>query len=384
MAGLSPEEVAKRAGLVPTRIEELEQRGTDATVGELYALARVLRLDIDALLREEIQRQVGATLAFRSRDAEWAALSDADLRACEAALHAGRSLLEANERLGRPRARRWALEAAAPGAQVESEVRVQARAVRELLGNAEGRLPDLLGVYETLDVIVTAHAFEAPDIEAVAVIEAGGTASAAVLVAPSAHAWRNELRRRVLLAHELCHVLFDRASEGTEAIVDFDAESLSEADGAEPKRSRYLPQALPRERRARAFAAELLMPTAALHTLLGPPRGVHDFTDCARMVDAVRDHFETPLEIALNQLWNRRYLSPPHGFGAEDGRLNLLNYLRWRLGGATGTRPGNAPPLDLLSRRVQEAWYAGRCSDGEARRWLGLSPFDALPFAPLE
>lgn len=382
MAGLSAEEVAARAGVAPARVEALEQHGTDATLGELYALARVLRLDMDALLRGEMQRQPGATLAFRSRDAEWAALSDADLRACEVALHAGRSLLEANERLGRPRARRWTLEASAPGAQVEAEVRAQARAVRELLGNAEGRLPDLLGVYETLDVVVTAHPFEAPDIEAVAVIEAGGAAGAAVLVSPTAHAWRNALRRRVLLAHELCHVLFDRASEGTEAIVDFDAEALAESDTTEGKPSRYLPQSLPRERRARAFAAEFLMPTAALHTLLGPPRGVHDFTDCARMVDAVRDHFETPLEIALNQLWNRRYLSQPHGFGAEDGRLNLLNYLRWRLGGAAGTRPGSPPPLDLLARRVQEVWYAGRCSDGEARRWLGLSPYDALPFAP--
>jgi len=384
MTGLSPEEVATRAGVAPTRVEALEQSGADATVGELYALARVLRLDIDALLRGEMRREAGATLAFRSRDAEWAALSDTDLHACEAALHAGRSLLEVNERLGRPRARRWTLEAGAPGAQVESEVRVQARAVRELLGNTEGRLPDLLGVYETLDVVVVAHPFGAPDVEAVAVIEAGGTGSAAVVVSPAAHAWRNDLRRRVLLAHELCHVLFDRASEGTEAIVDFDAEALSDPNATELKKSRYLPQELPRERRARAFAAEFLMPTPALHTLLGPPRGVHDFTDCARMVDAVRDHFETPLEIALNQLWNRRYLAPLPGFATDDGRRNLLDYLRWRQGGAASLRPGTTPALDLLSRRVQEAWYAGRCSDGEARRWLGLSPFDALPFAPQE
>ncbi len=33
---------------------------------------------------------------------------------------------------------------------------------------------------------------------------------AAVLVSSASPAWRSGLRRRVLLAHELCHVLFDR------------------------------------------------------------------------------------------------------------------------------------------------------------------------------
>ena len=104
----------------------------------------------------------------------------------------------------------------------------------------------------------------------------------------------------------------------------------------------------------------------------------------AQMVDRVRDHFETPLEIALNQLWNRRYLAPVPGLSTEDPRHDLLAYLRWKQGGATTHRRDEPPTLDLLPRRVEEAWRAGRCSDTEARRWLGLSHFDALPWAPRE
>lgn len=378
-AGLSPAQVAARAGLAEARVDALEHDGADATMGELYAVTRALRLDLESLLRGEVRRDAGASLAFRSRDAGWAALSEADLRACERALRAGRSLLEVNERLGRPRSTRWTVEAGPPSADVEVEVRDRARAVRDILGNPEGRLPDLVSVLESLDVVVEEHAFSSLDVDAVAVMEAAGVGGAAVLVSSASPAWRSGLRRRVLLAHELCHVLLDRGEEVGEAVVDFDVEASQDA-GASHGGARYVPQALPRERRARAFAAEFLMPTAALRSLFGAPQGVHDFGDAARMVDVVRDQFETPVEIALNHLWNRRYLGPIPHLSTEDPRVDLLEYIRWKRGWAPKPRSEAPPAIDLLPRRVEEAWRADRCTDAEARRWLGLSRFEDLPW----
>ena len=232
LAGLSPAEVAARAGIDPARIDALEGDGGDATVGELFALSRALRLDLDALLRGEARREPGAALAFRGRDAGWAALSDADLRACERALRAGRGLLEVNERLDRPRSARWAIEAAPPSGDMEAEVRDLALSVRGLLGNPEGRLPDLVGVLDALDVVIEEHGFASRDVDAVAVMESEGRGGAAVLVSRQSLAWRGDLRRRVLLAHELCHVLFDRGEVGGDAIVDVDVDAPPEPGAA--------------------------------------------------------------------------------------------------------------------------------------------------------
>jgi hypothetical protein len=102
------------------------------------------------------------------------------------------------------------------------------------------------------------------------------------------------------------------------------------------------------------------------------------------MVDQVREHFETPLEIALNQLWNRGYLAPIPNLRTEDPRADLLAYLR-----SSRARQGLsvepvAPLHSSLARRVQQAWESDLCSDAEARRWLDLSPFDPLPWSRAE
>ncbi len=375
LSGLEASALARRLGVAVERVVALEGGAGDATVGELDALARELRVDFVALLRGDVRREPGATLAFRSRDAGWAALSDGDMAACERGLRSGRALLDVNERLGRARSARTVFVPREPIDEVEHDVRELSRQVRDELGNVDGKLPDLEDLYDTLDVALIEQAFASNDVDAVAVMEAGVGGGAAVLVRPASRAWGLPLRRRVLLAHELCHVLFDAAREGADAVVDFDV-----VDPERRRDSRYLAQDTARERRARAFAAELLMPTSALQKLLGAPRSVHDYGEALRLVDRVREHFGTPLEIALNQLWNRRYLAPIPNLSSDDPRNDLLEYLRWRGSAASAVVRPTAPTVDVLTRRVREAWDQSLCTDADARRWLSLSPFDPLPW----
>ena len=376
-------ELARRGDLQPDRLVAIEGGEALPTIGELFGIARVLRIDFEALLRGQESPEPGAALAFRSRDAAWGALSDADLGACERALTQARMLLEGNARLGRTRSARSGFKPDAPRPDVEKDVRELSALVRSNLGNADGKLPDLVTVCDALDVLIVEHHFASADVDAVAVTERGPGNGAALVVAQGSHAWRSLLRRRVLLAHELCHVLADPLGEDADATIDFASDSSEDQD-AEPNRLRYLPQRVSQERRARAFAAEFLMPSAGLHRLLGPPRHAHDYGAAQRMVDQVREHFETPLEIALNQLWNRGYLAPIPNLRTEDPRADLLAYLR-----SSRARQGLsvepvAPLHSSLARRVQQAWESDLCSDAEARRWLDLSPFDPLPWSRAE
>lgn len=376
LSGLDASALARRLGVAVDRITAIEGGAADASIGELNAVACALRIDFAALLRGDVRREPGATLAFRSRDASWAKLSEADMAACERGLRSGRSLLEVNERLGRTRSARAVILPRDPIDDADHGVRELSRLVRDLLGNVEGRLPDFEDIFDTLDVTLIAQGFESADVDAVAVMEAGVGGGAAVLVAPQSRAWQHALRRRVLLAHELCHVLFDPVHEGAEAVVDFEI-----LDGDERHRdARYIQQDSAGERRARAFAAEFLMPTAALQKVLGAPRNIYEYGEAQRMVDRVREHFGTPLEIALNQLWNRRYLAPLPNLATEDPRHDLLEHLRWK-GSAVTAAPKTVPATsDVLTRRAREAWEQSLCTDGDVRRWLSLSPFDPLPW----
>lgn len=376
-------EFARRSDVRPDRLVAIEHGEAVPTIGELFGIARALRVDFEALLRGWESPEPEAALAFRSRDAAWGSLSDADLVACERALTQARMLLEVNARLGRTRSARSGFKPEEPRPDIEKDVRDLSVLVRNNLGDADGKLPDLVAVCDALDVLIVEHHFASADVDAVAVTERGTGNGAAIVVAQGSHAWRSHLRRRVLLAHELCHVLADPPEGTADATVDF-ASDPSEDQDAEPNRLRYLPQQVSRERRARAFAAEFLMPTAGLHRLLGPPRHVHDYGDAQLMVDQVREHFETPLEIALNQLWNRGFLAPIPDLRTEDPRADLLAYLRSsRVRQGLSVEPV-APLRSSLARRVQQAWGSDLCSDAEARRWLDLSPFDPLPWSRAE
>lgn len=94
------------------------------------------------------------------------------------------------------------------------------------------------------------------NVEGVAVVSAGRMPLVAVNL--SGRFARTRWGRRMTLAHELCHLLYDIDEDGRVGVVS----------------NPWAPQAM--ERRANAFAAMLLMPPAAVRSVL--PREPRDFT----------------------------------------------------------------------------------------------------------
>lgn len=103
----------------------------------------------------------------------------------------------------------------------------------------------------------------------------------------TAQAW---LVERVSICHELCHILFDELQGRAVDVV------LEE----EPREGQ---EKSPREQRAGAFAAELLIPKNGLRALFGDEgRQVATQNKADELVDDVRSFFCTPIEMAVNQL----------------------------------------------------------------------------------
>jgi hypothetical protein len=146
-----------------------------------------------------------------------------------------------------------------------------ARELRRALGNDADALADLREIAEvSCGVTVVVRRLSTIGSTAFAV-KAGD--AAAIVLAPISSA--REPIARVWIAHELCHVLFDIDSGGVHVVIDFDGD-------------RHVQDA---ERRARAFAAELLLPEAGLRKLVGPPAQVSGETAARNLVAMARDAF---------------------------------------------------------------------------------------------
>jgi Zn-dependent peptidase ImmA (M78 family) len=129
------------------------------------------------------------------------------------------------------------------------------------------------------------------------------------------------------------------------------------------------------EQRARAFAAELLMPAEGLRRLLGQPQYVMGMAEAMDLVERTRTEFLTPIEIAVNHLVNREYVwSEVREALIEKARRGESSGDRC----ATGPNEPSAKP-DLLEQRVVEALNRDLITQGRARELLGLSAWDDLP-----
>lgn len=113
---------------------------------------------------------------------------------------------------------------------------------------------------------------------------------------------------RRTLAHELCHVLFDDVSGGT--IVEIDTDDSNDRNE-------------PIERRARAFAAEFLVPRDGLIRKLGVPQHTVDFVNAQHLVAEAARAFGAPWELVVNHLVNHKWIAqsePLRRRLIEDGR----------------------------------------------------------------
>lgn len=177
----------------------------------------------------------------------------------------------------------------------------------------------------------------------------------------TANTWgSHSLRRRVDIAHEIAHVLFDEPREDIGFWIDRvdDKEKEGRNQTGDPV-----------EKRARAFAAEFLLPRLGLRQLLGPAQvRARTVSDAVDLVQRAREYFKTTIEIAAYHLENLGYIEPY----LHEEILRTVPTLAVE---------EQARRETLLERLTREA--ADKCiiSGMRAREFLGISAWDELPWS---
>lgn len=182
-------------------------------------------------------------------------------------------------------------------------------------------------------------------------------------------------RTRMTLAHELCHLLFDRSILDPEHPGAFFLFSPREARarGDHPPRIR-LPGMLELvERRANIFAANLLAPEEGVRALVG------DLDPTSEpAISVVCQHYMIGRLTAINRL------QVVHGLSKADRQYMLDRTTTEKL---PQEHPDRVPPArglrsDHLQDLVPRALAAGRISRAQARWLLGIPMTEQLPEHP--
>lgn len=357
--GLRLTEVAELARVPAETLEAFEEGRGTITAAALDRVCYALSLDSGALREGRIERRPTASVFFLHgsfpdfRDVE-------DRPKLAMVFDRSLALIEINRLLGRPAGLRTQLEPEEPTPQAAMDGYRLARDVRSKLGNETDPLLDIVAMLEDrFDVLVRMEALESWRMSALAMKEPQ-TGAAAVVLNTMNERRANPHTARVDLVHELGHILFDPANGEVNLIVDDESDD-----------ERTLTHA---EMRARAFAAELLLPLEGLRRLLGKPRYEMSAPHALELVARARNEFLTPIEITVNHLVNREYI-------VHWLREPLIEQARRAEPprDVAAPRAPVVPAHDLLERRVLEALARGLISGGRARELLGLSAWDELP-----
>ncbi|MEZ4299946.1 MAG: ImmA/IrrE family metallo-endopeptidase [Polyangiaceae bacterium] len=195
--------------------------------------------------------------------------------------------------LGLPPTVRSQLRPEAPRPEAAKDGYRLATRVRALLDNESGPIDDPRELLEDrFGVLVLALPLSSTRVHALT-LKDNVTNAVAVVVNSAGERFQNPQALRVDLFHELAHVLFDPPNGDINLVVD-------DADGADSKKHV--------EQRARAFAAEMLMPAEGLRRLLGKPSYEIGLEAGLQMVEKTRSFFGTPVEITVNHLVNREHI----------------------------------------------------------------------------
>ncbi len=215
--------------------------------------------------------------------------------------------------------------------RVRRDVGRVAAPITELRPLVEGQL----GVWVELAPLVGAA-------DAIAVADARGAAVVLNRASPG-----TEATRRRSLAHEVCHVLFDPRDDGAL----FDSVGPRDLDRAEHGRGDVEER---REQRARAFAAELLVPKAALERRW---RGPLTPSAAGHEVSAVAEEFGAPWDLTVYHALN-------HGF-LDSATADLMLATRPPVA-CSGVVGGSAARITATTRVAE-----GDLSEGRAREIFG-------------
>jgi IrrE N-terminal-like domain len=346
-------------GVDPHVVEAIEAGKPGITTTQLEKIANALQIDPFALRGGELRPRAQPSVFLRHRGTyqDFAATDAAGLDVALKQARARNALANlVGEDVGIFPAHKLQPRGVA-GDATNSPARhgyLLARELRRAIGNEADALADLRDIAEnTCGVVVLVRRLATIGSTALAV---KAEHAAAIVLAPITYT--REPLARVWLAHELCHVLFDPDVGGVHVVVDFDDD-------------RQVQQA---ERRARAFAAELLLPEAGLKKLIGVPAGVTGDVGARNLVAMARDAFGSTWQVAANHLCNLGFIA-----------LDLRDWLE-RQQPPTISRPWatslpavDAPSvqLGLLTRR---AYDAGHLTDGEVRALLDIDRLAPLPW----
>jgi transcriptional regulator with XRE-family HTH domain/Zn-dependent peptidase ImmA (M78 family) len=349
--GLELTELAARSRVPVNELRALESGNSAAiSTAAIARLARELGLDPDGITTASWRpvtqfKQLGAVSDFRAEDRillEEGLLWATRLREINQALHRGFPLREAFHPIGvegTPYLHGYSL----------------ARSVRGKIGAGPATAIDPWAILEDqLGVLVRSVGMASSRVAAVTVKDArDGTI--AVLLNSRAPRANNRALIHVDLAHELAHVMFDQPSEELEVWIE------RELDG-EPNDAGDR-----REQRARAFAAELLLPQDGLRTVLGPPRKQTKAPEAAELIVRTANAFGTPAELTGNHLKNHDYIAEAARSAAIDLSKKDIDVV---------------PPASresALVRFTRDALQQGAITAARARELLDLTVWDSGP-----
>lgn len=359
---LTPSLLAERADVSLAEVTAAEAGQLLLSTGKLERIAGVLDLEPFPLFKGRAVATPEAALFFRH--GSHPDFFDEDLGPLRRALGGGLALLEVNTILQRPPGLRSLFEPEEPaGDKVYRIGYAAARRVREALGNEQAPLFDLRAIIEDrFDVAIVASRLRTRGAFAVTVKDPSRGAVAIVLNTAKGDPAGAPLARRVSLAHELAHVLFDEEPLRVDLVT---ADSLS-GD--------------PIEQRAGAFAAELLIPFAGLTAQWGEPQQVRSPEQADALIDQVRATYLTPPELTVNHLINREYIVWDEAFRknlikAAVGRKSPVDVLE-----LPPAAPREDAPSIALTERLREAHERVLITGGRAREALGLPPGAPLPW----
>jgi Zn-dependent peptidase ImmA (M78 family) len=348
----SVSELARAARVDLAHLESLERGEAGISTAELERLAQELDLELGDLRRgREVAR---AQPSIFLRQHPHADFNPIDHTLLDEAFEQGRSLTSLSRMLGlTPPAQ---TDRSLSGPRPDHDGYDLANRLRKALALGDSPLGDLRQIAEReCCIAVVVCALRSTKVTAVSV--RSGAAGCIVLNGNDTIRQLEPALSRVHLAHELCHLLFDPEEVGLQLVID-ELDDKSKASA---------------ERRARAFAAELLLPAQGLRALLGSPLATDGIEEATKLIRKARQHFATPHEITVNHLVNCKFID-------AELRETLIKAHTGQIAAEPMTLPDVGKPSLRVAELTQSAYQAQLLTDGQARTILGLDPSVRLPW----
>jgi Zn-dependent peptidase ImmA (M78 family)/transcriptional regulator with XRE-family HTH domain len=347
--GLDLDALAELADIDARRLAEIEG-GAEPFLDEVVGLARALAIEPREVL-DGVSISSRSPVRFRTAallDAH--ALAPADVRLLARAAEAGRILASLLALLGRPPSRLPQLRdviGVRPRPQPWKQGYALGDKARKLVGERGAPLASVQRVLEELGVHVAFARFTSDTIDAASLYEHG--ASPVVVVNTASKRAEQRLSRRAILAHELCHLLYDGGTRDLLTIV-----------------SRHDEEAERVEQRANGFAPSFIAPRASV----GEPSAV-DPTDVVMQLG-------TAWGLSFRgAVWHAKNLQLITAAAAEKLGVHKLSVdpAGFELERARVVAPGDAPPPSplahgLLSDVAIATFERGAISAGRLREIL--------------